>query len=166
MYLRKENGQFNGSEITAEFTLMQKLAGTFGIALLLVLVSLIIGNYVIHYVTVVKEVWANMDNAAYTNYVRGTSTTTEEPAVVMDRVAKCESGGHQFTSKGVLITHINKDGSIDVGKFMINNTRHEAQAVKLGFNIYSEGGNTGYAYHLYETQGTEPWIHSKSCWVK
>ena len=48
---------------------------------------------------------------------------------------------------------------------MINNKRHEANAAKLKFNIYSEEGNQAYAMYLYEVQGTEPWIHSKSCWV-
>ena len=71
-----------------------------------------IANYVAHYANVVKEVWANMDNTAYTTYVRGTTAEPiEEPTTIMERIAKCESGGKQFDSRGVLITHVNTDGS-------------------------------------------------------
>jgi hypothetical protein len=33
---------------------------------------------------------------------------------------------------GTPIKHINKDGSVDYGVFMINDKRHEKNAVKLG----------------------------------
>ena len=41
------------------------------------------------YALTVKEVWANMDNAAYTNYVRATTEAVEEPAAIMNRIAGC-----------------------------------------------------------------------------
>jgi hypothetical protein len=85
-HLRKENGQFAG--ISEQFTLMEKLSFCFGLALLLVLVLLIVAGYAVKYALVVKEVWANMDNAAYTNYVRGYATSTEEPAVIMEKIAR------------------------------------------------------------------------------
>jgi hypothetical protein len=49
---------------------------------------------------------------------------------------------------------------------MLNDHFHEAKAAALGMNIYTLEGNTAYAYHLYETEGTEPWIWTKPCWVK
>src|SRR4051794_36713156 len=104
---------------------MEKLMFTFGIALLLVLSVLVIVNCVVHYANVVKEVWANMDNTAYTTYVRGTTAEpVEEPTTIMERIAKYESGAKQFDSIGVLITHVNTDGLIDVRKWTINNKRH------------------------------------------
>ena len=45
----------------------------------------------------------------------------------MERIAKCESGAKQVDSKGVLIKHVNKDGSVDIGRWMINDKRHEAR---------------------------------------
>ena len=67
------------------------------------------------------EVWANMDNAAYTNYVRGYATSTDEDlAVIMERIAKCEYGGIHYRQDGTLVKNINKNGTIDFGKFQIN----------------------------------------------
>jgi hypothetical protein len=81
--------------------------------------------------------------------------------------------GKHFLANGKLNKYINVDpktgkptGTIDYGKFMLNDHFHEAKAAALGMNIYTLEGNTAYAYHLYETEGTEPWIWTKPCWVK
>lgn len=86
-------------------------------------------------------------------------------ASVMDRIAKCESGGKHFKDNGDVVYGYNKNGSIDVGKYQIN-TIHIPLAGKLGFDINKEKDNEAMAYYLYETNGTEPWYSSKSCWSK
>ena len=142
--LRKENGQFAG--LSEQFTLMEKLTACFGIALLLS--SFYVADYVRNYANVVLEVWANMDNAAYTNYVRGYATPTpEDPAVIMERIAKCESGGTHYRQDGTLVKNINKNGTIDFGKFQINSA-WEAKAASMGHNIYLPEGNEAFAYWL------------------
>jgi hypothetical protein len=120
----------------------------------------------------VKEVWANLDNTTYERTVV-VEVEKEDTAVIMERIAKCESEGKHFLSNGRINKHINVDkktgkptGSIDYGKWMINDAYHEADARKLGYDIYTPEGNEQMAYHLYHTQGTEPWIWTKSCWVK
>lgn len=84
---------------------------------------------------------------------------------VMDRIAKCESGGKHFNDKGKVIYNYNTNGSIDVGKYQIN-TVHLPLAGTLGLDINKEKDNEEMAYYLYENKGTEPWYSSKSCWNK
>ena len=141
--LRKENGQFAG--LSEQFTVMEKLTACLGIALLLVLVLFIVADYVKNYANVVMEVWANMDNAAYTNYVRSYATSTPEAALIMDKIAKCESGGTHYRQDGTLVKNVNKNGTIDFGKFQINSA-WEAKAASMGMNIYLPEGNEAFAY--------------------
>lgn len=171
--LRKSNGQYNGSHMTAEFPLMAKLLVCLGIALLLTLSLLLIGQYVRNYANVVMEVWANMDNAAYTNYVRGYATSTpDEPAVIMNRIAGCESEwnrnsfGSHYDAKGRVRRNINKNGSWDIGRWQINLETWETKAHELGYNVYTPEGNEKMAYWIYNNRGTEDWYSSKDCWSK
>lgn len=55
--------------------------------------------------------------------------------------------------------------SRDIGKYQINDYFHEETAKKLGFDIYTEEGNTAYALLLYNKNGTSDWNASKACWV-
>jgi hypothetical protein len=64
-------------------------------------------------------------------YRREVVEAPEEPAVIMERIAKRESGGKHFDSQGQLMKHVNKDGSVDYGKFMINDKRPEHKAARL-----------------------------------
>lgn len=114
----------------------------------------------------IKDTWADITSTD-TVYVNATSTpvTKEEPAVIMERIAKCEGGGTHYKKDGTLVKNINKNGTIDFGKFQIN-SHWEDEAVKLGYNIYLPEGNEAFAYHLYHTRGTEDWYSSKACWSK
>lgn len=89
----------------------------------------------------------------------------QKRAEVMDRIAKCE-GKTQFKKNGDVVMNLNKNNSWDVGKYQINEATWGPTAAKMGVNIFTEEGNEKFAYWLYQTRGTEPWIYSKSCWSK
>lgn len=88
----------------------------------------------------------------------------EVKAPVLDRIAKCESGGNHYRN-GQVIVNGNKNGSVDVGKYQINSLWFK-KATEMGLNLTVEEDNTKFATYLYKTYGTEPWIWTKSCWNK
>src|SRR6266576_6311948 len=63
-------------------------------------------------------------------YAQVATTSTMLPiameAPVLQRIADCESGngtpnsGKQFLANGNVVTNLNKNGSIDIGKYQIN----------------------------------------------
>ncbi len=87
-------------------------------------------------------------------------------APVLERIAKCESGNKQFKSDGSLVINNNSNGSKDVGVFQINVNVWGLKAMELEYNLTKEKDNRAFAQYLYENFGTEPWVHSKSCWNK
>lgn len=78
------------------------------------------------------------------------------------RICTCESG----------LTHYTKDGAVlkgtinnrDIGICQINEYYHEKEIKFLGIDIYTRDGNIEFAKHLYNKQGTAPWVWSKKCW--
>ena len=81
---------------------------------------------------------------------------------VMIGVAKCESGfRHQQADGSVLQGRVD---SADSGVMQINKRYHEAAAAAMNLDLDDLYGNMAYARHLYETQGTQPWRASMSCW--
>ena len=91
---------------------------------------------------------------------------------IQDKIAGCESEGNakskgsQFNTKGVMRKHVNKDGTVDIGKNMINDYHWEAKAVEMGFNIYTEEGNDKMAEWIFSQYGSSPWSASVKCWSK
>lgn len=83
---------------------------------------------------------------------------------IMQKIAKCESGGKQFNEDGSLVRGHKVFN--DVGKFQINEFYHEKEARKMGLDLRTEEGNTAYAMYLYETRGTGDWESSRACWSK
>ena len=83
---------------------------------------------------------------------------------VMKRIAKCESGDIHFKDGQVLMVS-NTNKTVDVGRYQINSI-HSKTASTLGLDLTDEKDNERFAMHLYKTQGTEPWVYSKGCWVK
>lgn len=84
------------------------------------------------------------------------------------RICSCESTGkpgnvprHFDPSGEVLRGKINQN---DVGMCQINLTYHEAEATRLGLNLLDQDDNFTYAVRLYESQGSQPWSWSRSCW--
>ncbi len=82
------------------------------------------------------------------------------PAALV-KVSFCESGGRQFYPDGKLVT--GPDGH-DRGRFQIRETVHRQDALKHGWDIDTDFGNTEYALWLYQHEGLSPWYSSKSCW--
>jgi len=83
---------------------------------------------------------------------------------ILERIAFCESGNRQFDEDGHIIR-----GSVhppDTGRFQINKAVHATSARELGFDLDTLEGNTAFAVHLYEEQGTRPWKASEKCWNK
>lgn len=82
---------------------------------------------------------------------------------VMAEVARCESTFRQVdTDTGQPLR--GRVNSYDVGVMQINELYHLNRAEELGYNIYTLKGNLGFARHLYERQGTQPWTASQPCW--
>lgn len=91
---------------------------------------------------------------------------TLKPALV--KVCTCESSQgtgkpQQFNIKTGKVLH-GVQNNLDIGMCQINAYYHEADAKKLGMDIYTKDGNIAFANHLYATQGLAPWVWSKSCW--
>lgn len=80
----------------------------------------------------------------------------------MVEIARCESHFTQFNTDGSVFR--GKVNRKDIGYFQINEYWNGAMAKKLGYDIYTEEGNIGFALYLYHTQGTAPWNASKPCW--
>lgn len=97
--------------------------------------------------------------------------TVEAKAPILDRIADCESGngktgtGSQLNKNGQVVLNVNTNGTVDIGKYQIN-TIHEAEATKLGFNLFTLEGNTAYAKYMYANYGTGDWASSQGCWKK
>ena len=83
---------------------------------------------------------------------------------IFEEIARCESGGRQFDSKGKVIR--GEVNSADMGKYQINLTIWKAEAQKLGYDLTTEEGNEQFALELYKRYGTLPWESSKPCWGK
>lgn len=83
-------------------------------------------------------------------------------APVMEHVARCESEFRQFSDSGDPLR--GGYGGNMVGVFQIYDAVHRIDAEALGFDIDTLDGNLSYARHLYDYQGTNPWLSSYSCW--
>jgi len=83
---------------------------------------------------------------------------------VMQRIKICESGGKHF-EKGQVLVRANTNKTTDVGLYQINSI-HFAEATKLGFDVFTEEGNEGYAMWIFENRGTGAWVYSQKCWKK
>lgn len=82
---------------------------------------------------------------------------------VLQRIARAESvTGHY--KNGQVVTNINKNGTLDVGKYQINVQVWGKKATELGYNIYEEQDNEDMAMWIYNNYGTEPWYSSKANW--
>ncbi len=89
----------------------------------------------------------------------------EAPAPILDRIAMCESHGHQLNPNGQVLLNVNTNGTVDIGRFQINSI-HEAEATKLGYDLFTLEGNTAYAKWLYANKGTGDWSSSAKCWAR
>lgn len=86
----------------------------------------------------------------------------ETPSPVMERIAKCESGG-RHTHNGQVVFNANSNDSVDIGLFQINSLWSK-KATELGYNLTIEKDNRAFAMYLYKNFGTSPWSASSKCW--
>ena len=103
----------------------------------------------------------------------GYAEASEMPAVpsemdvMLEKIAKCESGGKQFYDDGRVVLNVNRTGSADVGKWQINLAFHGAQITRMRLDVVnSEPDNREFAEYLYKLNGTADWQASKHCWSK
>ena len=101
----------------------------------------------------------------YGNPVVKAELVKEGLAPVLVRIAKCESGNTHFRN-GQVILNANKDGSVDIGRFMINNKVWSKKATELGLNLMIAEDNQKFAEYLYRNYGTSPWRATESCFNK
>ncbi len=81
------------------------------------------------------------------------------PAIplILEKIAKCESGGKQFNADGSVVRHYNKNGTIDYGYMQINSI-HILEAEKLGIDIMTQKGNLRMALILFRRHGAKIWF--------
>ena len=105
----------------------------------------------------------NMQLALSTSPVKRAVQTYFADVPIMIRIAECESQFRQIDVETgeVLRGRVNR---ADRGVMQINEMYHGETARKLGINLLTLEGNMAYARHLYEEQGTQPWISSSPCW--
>lgn len=82
---------------------------------------------------------------------------------VMARISKCESPTGQYAKDGQVARHVNKDGTVDIGAYMINSV-HNKEASKMGYDLSREDDNKAFAAWLYANRGTGDWYSSARCW--
>ena len=74
----------------------------------------------------------------------------------MVAIIGCESGYIHYKSDGSVLTgHVTPR---DSGVAQINKDYHEDRAESLGYDLDDIYGNLGYARHLYNEQGSAPWV--------
>jgi hypothetical protein len=81
---------------------------------------------------------------------------------VMVEIARCESKFRQYADSGNVLR--GGLGNAMLGVFQFNEPIHKSGASLLGFDIETLEGNLGYARHLYNVSGTNPWNSSFACW--
>lgn len=86
--------------------------------------------------------------------------TVDADSPVMERIAKCESGGSHYDKNGQVVINATQD----IGKYQINVPIWGKTAHTLGFNLSNERDNKAMAYYIYKNFGTGPWSASFHCW--
>lgn len=82
---------------------------------------------------------------------------------VLERIAKCESGGNHLNKNGQVQMNANTNKTVDVGKYQINSVWF-AKATELGFDLTKEADNEAMALWIYHNRGTGDWSSSAHCW--
>lgn len=87
----------------------------------------------------------------------------------LKRVCSCESNGrpdlepNHYEADGVTVKR-GRINNLDIGMCQVNLYYHEAEATRLGLDLFKEEDNITYANRLYEREGLTPWAWSKQCW--
>lgn len=126
--------------------------------------------------------WTLVGGMAYLIFMAGAffySTNTTEAVVkivmidspVLERIADCESGNGTKGSAshyegGQVLMRANKNGTIDIGKYQVNEHYWGAKATALGLDLTKEADNKKMAEWIYANKGTTDWSASQKCWYK
>ena len=156
------NGQFAGRIPKHRWAWMNTLHGWYRGRFIPLLKTAFKWSVVVSTAVGISYAWAMTNIEPKIEYVR----EKESQAIVLEKIARCESAGKQFEDDGRLVKRVNKNGSVDYGKFQINDKHWELKAIELGYNIYTLEGNEAMAKWIYENRGTEDWYLSKKCWQK
>ncbi len=87
-------------------------------------------------------------------------------APILKQICGAESGCKQFRKNGLPVFHANTNGTVDIGKYQINDAVWGAKAKELGYDLLTEEGNEAMAMWILDNKGTEPWYSSKGGWKK
>jgi hypothetical protein len=68
------------------------------------------------------------------------------------------------SQNGLVLTRVNKNGSLDIGIAQINDKTWGAQATSLGYDLYTKEGNEAMAKFILSKYGTKPWYLSAKTW--
>ena len=96
---------------------------------------------------------------------------------ILEKIAFAETRGNQTCTddaiahkycksyqKGEVLETTNKNGTVDIGEWAINNGAYGAQATKLGYDLYTQAGNQAMAEWIFDNVGTSPWYSSEARW--
>lgn len=105
---------------------------------------------------------------AFTGTHSNLSHNTASEEIILREIAKCESGGKQFTDD-VVTRNMNEtpadQSDDDIGEWQIN-LKHQAAIIKeLEANIFEREDNYRVAKEILRRQGTGPWNKSRACWA-
>lgn len=112
---------------------------------------------------IMKDVYITKELEKLNGYIPEVEETKELPAV-MQRIATCESGNKHYKSNGQVVTNANNNGSVDIGRFQINEKIWGKKAGEMGLDLTKEEDNIKFAMWVYENYGTEDWYASRGCW--
>lgn len=96
---------------------------------------------------------------------------------IMERIADCESGvrnkngtavkgsaSHRDPKTGQVYTKANENKTVDIGRYMINETYWGKKANEMKLDLTKEEDNKTMAYWIYYNRGTVDWSSSSNCW--
>lgn len=96
---------------------------------------------------------------------------------ILDKIAKAESRNSHYCTEelvkfkmcasselGQVLIRANKNGTVDIGRYQINNYYWGAKATEQGLNLWDEKDNYKMALWIYKNYGTEPWESSSKNW--
>jgi hypothetical protein len=144
---------------------------------------------VIHFFKVVITILAIV-GITYVFFLAGKSSSTkieyktkevikeiEVTAPVLERIAKAESRNSHYCTEelikyklcasselGQVLVKANKNATVDIGRYQINNYYWGAKATELGLNLWEEEDNYKMAVWIFKNKGTEPWDSSSKNW--
>jgi hypothetical protein len=85
----------------------------------------------------------------------------QEIPPIMQKIAKCESGGVHKVNGQVVINRTQ-----DIGKYQIHVPIWGKKATEMGLDLSIEEDNEKFAMWLFNNYGSVPWVHSSKCWNK